>query len=261
LRAPLANPGRGHQQPFDLSIGSVPLRLQMSDSQLLGAASVRYAAFTGATSRAISIALNDFSAVDHAQAEFAYEFEGAKLRASSRGISFDGVKNEYALDSLLRILLSWKLVARQGFLLHAATVLRDGKAYVFTGRSGAGKSTVASLSPAGSVLTDEISLLRRENGVWRAYGTPFWGEFRAAGSNTSAPVAGIFRLVQAAENQVTRLRPLDILRVLMPNVLFFSAEAEANRRLLDILSQVVAEIPAYNLAFRKDPTFWEVLPA
>src|SRR2546429_6336621 len=33
-------------------------------------------------------------------------------------------------------------------------------------------------------ISDEISLLRRENGVWRAYGTPFWGEFRAAGSNT-----------------------------------------------------------------------------
>jgi len=233
----------------------------MSDSQLFGAASVRYAAFTGATAWANTIALNDFSAVDHAQAEFAYEFEGAKLRASSRGISFDGVKNEYALDSLLRILLSWKLVTRQGFLLHAATVLKDGKAYVFTGRSGAGKSTVASLSPAGSVLTDEISLLRRENGLWRAYGTPFWGEFRAAGSNTSAPVAGIFRLVQAAENQVTPLRPLEVFRALMPNVLFFSREAEANRRLLDILSQVVAEIPGYILAFRKNPTFWEVLPA
>src|SRR5437773_8348802 len=58
----------------------------------------------------------------------------------------------------------------------ALPIFRDGKAYIFTGRSGAGKSTVASLSPEGSVLTDEISLLRREHGMWRAYGTPFWGE-------------------------------------------------------------------------------------
>jgi hypothetical protein len=107
-----------------------------------------------------------------------------------------GVRNEYALDSLLRVLLSWKLLSCEGFLLHAATIVRNGKAFVFTGRSGAGKSTVASLPPAGSVLTDEISLLRRENGTWRAYGTPFWGEFRAAGSNTSASFVGTlnFRL-------------------------------------------------------------------
>jgi hypothetical protein len=119
---------------------------------------------------------------------------------------------------------------------------------------------VAPLSPEGSVLTDEISLLRFENGVWRAYGTPFWGEFRAAGSNTSAPVKGIFRLVQAAENRVTTLRPMELLRVLLPNVLFFSAEPQANRRLLEILGQAVEGISGYELAFRKDPAFWEVLP-
>jgi hypothetical protein len=60
---------------------------------------------------------------------------------------------------------------------------------------------------------------------------------------------------------VTALRPVAILRALLPNVLFFSAEAKANRQLLEILSQVALEIPGYNLAFRKNSTFWEVLPA
>jgi hypothetical protein len=232
----------------------------MTDAQLFGAAEARYSAFTDVAPLPISIALNEDASPQNAQADFEYEFEGAALRACSSGIRFDGVGNEYALDSLLRILLSWQLLSNQGFLLHAATVIRDGKAYIFTGRSGAGKSTVASLSPKGSVLTDEISLLRRENGVWHAYGTPFWGEFRAAGSNTSAPVAGIFRLLQAPENRVTPLGPMATLRALLPNVLFFSAESDANRRLLEILSQAVAEISGYNLAFRKDSAFWEVLP-
>jgi hypothetical protein len=119
---------------------------------------------------------------------------------------------------------------------------------------------VATLSPEGSVLTDEISLLRREEGVWRAYGTPFWGEFKAAGSNSSAPVAGIFRLLQAAENRVEALRPMAILRALLPNVLFFSADAQANRQLLEIVSQASTEIAGYTLSFRKNRTFWEVLP-
>jgi hypothetical protein len=233
----------------------------MSDRQLFGAASARYAAFTGTAARPTTIAMNNGVTPEGAPAGFAYEFEGAALRASSRGVRFDGVRNPYALDSLLRVLLSWKLLSRRGFLLHAATVVRNGKAYIFTGRSGAGKSTVAALSPEGSVLTDEISLLRREDGTWRAYGTPFWGEFRAAGSNSSAPVAGIFRLLQAAENRVKVLRPAAILRALLPNVLFFSPETEANQRLLEILSQAVTEIAGYDLAFRKNSTFWEVLPS
>ena len=261
MNAPHANAGRGPQQQFGLSIGCVPFRLQMADAQLFNAASSRYSAFTSFSERPITIALNDFPAAENRNAEFTYEFEGAMLRSGSRGTRFDGVRNEFALDSLLRVLLSWKLTGCDGFLLHAATVIRNGKAYVFTGRSGAGKSTVASLSPEGSVLTDEISLLRRENGVWRAYGTPFWGEFRAAGSNTSAPVKGVFRLMQAAENRVTPLRPVEILRALLPNVLFFSAESEANRRLLEILGRAAEEISSYELAFSKNRTFWEVLPA
>lgn len=261
MNAPLATSGRGPRQQFELSIGCVPLRLQMSDAQLFGAASERYAAFTDAAEHPINIALNDAALAESEPADFGYEFEGAALQAFSTGIRFDGVKNQYALDSLLRVFLSWQLLEHQGFLLHAATVIRDGRAYVFTGRSGAGKSTVASLSPQGSVLTDEISLLRRENGIWRAYGTPFWGDFKAAGLNSSAPVAGIFRLLQSPENRVAALRPMAILRTLLPNVLFFSAQAESTRALLEILSRAATEIPGYNLSFRKNPTFWEVLPA
>lgn len=260
MNAPHANSGRGSRQQFELSIGCVPLRLQISDAQLFGEAWERYGAFTNAAEQPITIALNDGTLPEGAAAEFGYEFEGAALRAYSSGIRFDGVRNQYALDSLLRVFLSWKLLEHRGFLLHAATVIRDGKAYVFTGRSGAGKSTVATLSPRGTVLTDEISLLRREEGVWRAYGTPFWGEFKAAGSNSSAPVAGIFRLLQASKDRVESLRPMAVLRALLSNVLFFSAEAEANRRLLEILSQAATEIDGYNLSFRKNPTFWEVLP-
>jgi hypothetical protein len=260
LKAPDASSGGAPQRQLDLSIGCLPFRFETTDMRLFQAASLRYSLFAAAAAQPTRITLNESSCSGNEPAEFGFEFAGAVLRASSLGTRFDGVRNEYALDSLLRVLLSWKLAASCGFLLHAATVVRGGKAYVFTGRSGAGKSTLARLSPAGTVLTDEISLLRFENGEWRAYGTPFWGEFRAAGSNSSAPVRGLFRLVQAAENCVTPLRPLEMLRALLPNVLFFSAESEANRRLLAILGQAVDSISGYELAFRKDPAFWEVLP-
>jgi len=54
-----------------------------------------------------------------------------KLILGSRGAKFYGVRHEYALDSLLRILLTMVLLPQRGFLLHGATVVRDGRAYIF----------------------------------------------------------------------------------------------------------------------------------
>jgi hypothetical protein len=51
-----------------------------------------------------------------------------------------------------------------------------------------------------------------------------------------------------------------MLRALLPNVLFFSAESAANRRLLGILSHAADSLSSYELAFSKDAAFWEVLP-
>jgi len=261
LNAPDANSGGARKQQFELSIGCVPFRLQMSDRQLFRAAASRYAAFAEAAAQPIHITLNGYSKSESQPAEFNYEFEGAALRASSQETRFDGVRNEYALDSLLRMFLSWALLGQQGFLLHAATVVKNGKAYVFVGRSGAGKSTVASLSPRGSVLTDEISLLKRVDGEWRAFGTPFWGEFRADGANTSAPLAGIFRLVQAAVNRLVPLRPSELLKSMLPCVLFFSSQVGDNDRLLQILVAASEQVAGYNLQFQKSRSFWEVAPS
>jgi hypothetical protein len=262
LSAPHATLGAISGQQFELSIGRVPLCLHVPDERLFSEAGKRYHAFATNQNEPFVIYLKKSFSANGARPEFAYNFDlhQAALRAFTTESQFVGANNPYTLDCLLRILLTWMLLPRAGFLLHAATVIRDGRAYLFAGKSGAGKSTVASLAPEGSVLTDELSLVRREGGVWQAYGTPFWGEFHAGNLNTSAPVAGIFRLVQAVENHVTPLRPVEFLRAMIGNVLFFSRQPADSQRLLNIISQAAQELRGYTLEFRKDRTFWEVLP-
>jgi len=255
--------GQSSDQQLELSIGRVSLRLHVSDAKTFSEARARYHGFAASQKEPFAVYLKNAFSTNGRNPEFAYEFEAQKaaLRAFSRESQFVGANNPYTLDCLLRILLTWMLLPRAGFLLHAATVVRDGRAYLLTGKSGAGKSTVASLAPEGSVLTDELSLVRREDGVWRAYGTPFWGEFRAGDSNTSAPIAGIFRLVQSEENKIAPLRPVEFLRAMIGNVLFFSQQSADSQRLLEIVSQAAQELRGYSLEFRKDRSFWEVLPA
>lgn len=64
-----------------------------------------------------------------------------------------------------------------GFLLHAASTISRGRGALFSGVSGAGKSTIISLArPHVMRLTDEISYIRKIDGAFRASGTPFSGE-------------------------------------------------------------------------------------
>jgi len=250
----------GLDRPLQISIGRVPLRLFIPEGGLLRRARRRYGDFssTGGVGLPIRLYRKGDAAATGA---FSYNLEGASLVLRSKGAEFRGVRHEYALDSLLRILLTVVLLPRRGFLLHAATVVRDGRAYVFAGRSGAGKSTVASLSPSGSVLTDEISLLRWTAGGWRAYGTPFWGEFRAAGQNAHYPLAGIYSLVQASEERLEFLSAKAALRCLLPCVLFFAPERRAHESLLHTLVDFAADVPSHRLHFRRNAAFWKGIAA
>jgi hypothetical protein len=261
--------------PLQISIGSVPLSLFIREEALLEPAIRRYREFThdsengfpivlkqsGVVLKKPEIVLKKPEAQTQENGEFSFLLDDARLILRSKGAEFHGVRHEYALDSLLRILLTMVLLPQRGFLLHGATVVRDGRAYIFFGRSGAGKSTVASLSPKGSVLTDEISLLRFSNGCWQAHGTPFWGEFRAAGQNRLVPVAGLYLLKQANEERVETLDARQALRALLPCVLFFASKKHEHETLLRTLLGMVEQIPCHRLHFRRNAEFWRVVAA
>lgn len=88
----------------------------------------------------------------------------------------------YAADCVLRIVHTLLLSRERGFLLHASSAVRNGKAFLFTGPSGAGKTTIARLAPSDVVvLSDEISYVRRVGDGYVAFGTPFAGEWGEAG--------------------------------------------------------------------------------
>jgi hypothetical protein len=76
--------------------------------------------------------------------------------------------NPYSIDGVLRILHSLILAREGGLLIHGASAVRNGKAFIFAGISGTGKTTISRLAPPDvKLLTDEISYVRdvgRETG-------------------------------------------------------------------------------------------------
>jgi hypothetical protein len=80
------------------------------------------------------------------------EFKGYLNLDTLKGkveVSFDS-----SFESFLRILYSSILPDRDGLAIHASSLVRDGKAYLFPGKSEAGKTTIARLSPDADLLTD-----------------------------------------------------------------------------------------------------------
>jgi hypothetical protein len=166
--------------------------------------------------------------------------------------------NPYSLDSVLRILHSLILAERGGFLLHAASAISDGRACLFSGVSGAGKTTMTRLAPPDvTLLTDEISYLRPNPEGYSAFGTPFAGELARAGENCTAPVSALFFLEKGPENRVHELSSAEAVRRLMRNILFFAEDRGLVEKLLATACEFVARVPIRRLTFYPDARVWD----
>jgi hypothetical protein len=169
-------------------------------------------------------------------------------------------RNRYGFDSVLRIVHSLVLARRGGFLLHSASVIRNGTAFLFSGVSGVGKTTISSLAPADvTLLTDEISYVGREQNQYRAYGTPFAGELAKIGENVSAPLKALYFLAQGPENRIEPLKPTDAAAMLLRNTLFFAHEPELVRMVFNNACEFACRVQPSRLTFTRDRRVWELI--
>jgi hypothetical protein len=168
--------------------------------------------------------------------------------------------NPYSIDTVLRIVHSLVLAEQGGFLLHASSAVRNGRAFLFTGISGAGKTTISRLAPPDAILlTDEISYVRRTGMEYRAYGTPFAGELEKPGANVSAPVSAVYLLEKGSENRVGVVEPLAAARSLLRNILFFAHDYDLVKRLFDSAVEFVSQVRVSRLVFTPDARVWELI--
>jgi hypothetical protein len=144
--------------------------------------------------------------------------------------------------------------------LHAASAVRNGKAFIFAGVSGAGKTTISRLAPPDAdVLSDEISYVRKEAGGYYAYGTPFAGELARVGANLRAPLDTVYLLTQGTENRAEPMGKAEAARGILTNILFFAADAELVLAVFLSALELVERVPVRRLTFRPDAGIWELI--
>jgi len=185
----------------------------------------------GVETRLFAVAPSDFLAVDTRGWEYALDFDYAPAAVRIAGIRLmariDWARSLSAalwtsedggaagdlfpgiFENFLRVVVAYRLLEAGGLVVHSAGVVDAGAAYLFLGRSGAGKTTLSRMSErAGrTVLSDDLNaLLPDAAGGLRVEKLPFTGD---VGERRKAappfPLALLLRLEKGAENS---LQPL-----------------------------------------------------
>jgi hypothetical protein len=168
--------------------------------------------------------------------------------------------NPYSLDSVIRIVHTLLLARNGGFLVHASSAVRNGRAFLFSGISGAGKTTMARLAPPDvSLLTDEISYVTRQDRGYFAVGTPFFGELGRVGENLRAPIDTLYLLAKGPENKIEPIIGANAVRGLLGNILFFARDPEFVKLVFDAAFDFVSRVPVCRLTFVPDSRVWELI--
>lgn len=261
------------QYSIVIAIGGVAIRVNTTDADFLDLLQRRYAGFVSEEPEAefefdIELAQPTFADRDAdvsvARRSGQWFMERGDFRAewnpATRRGTIHQTANPYSIDAVLRIVHTLVLARQGGFLLHSASAIRNGRAFLFAGVSGAGKTTISRLAPAdATLLTDEISYVRKQGASYVAFGTPFTGELAKLGENTSAPVAALYLLAQGPENRIDSVSEADAGRELLANMLFFAEDQEMVHWAFQAACDFVHRVPVKRLTFVPDARVWEMI--
>ncbi len=163
----------------------------------------------------------------------------------------------YPLDQLL---LMYALAEREGAFMHACAVELNNKGFIFPGRSGAGKSTISRIFAlkGHGVLSDDRVAVRRIDGQYKVFGTPWPGDAGIA-ENRGLPVHGIFFISHGKENRIDRIEVKESFEKLMPVTSIPWYDRTVMPRVLSFCEDLATNVPAYELHFMPDTEVVNVL--
>ena len=144
-----------------------------------------------------------------------------------------------------------QLLNYDGFYIHSSAVVKDGKAYLFSGHSGVGKSThvrlwLETFGGDTRIINDDKPALRCIDGVWYAYGTPWCGK-DGININERVPVAGLCFLKQADHNSIRRLSPAEAVTKVLGQTIFRFQETNFADALMKNIESFLSNVSIYEL--------------
>lgn len=195
----------------------------------------------GLASRCMDYLCNDFDGADITIRTELYRYDHYPAAWTEEMVAYMESAYQFYLE----------LVHFDGLMLHASAVVHDGKAYLFSGHSGAGKSTHTRMwqqvfGPNVRVINDDKPALRRIDGKWIAYGTPWCGK-DGINQNLKAPLAGICFMKKADHNAIRRMTSREAMQEILAQTIRRYPSHQGMEKLFALMDLLLREIPVYEL--------------
>lgn len=141
-------------------------------------------------------------------------------------------------------------------LFHGSALSVDGEGYLFTAKSGTGKSTHTSFwrqtfGQRVVMVNDDKPLLRITPEGVMVCGTPWDGKHRIS-TNTAVPLKGLCILTRAEDNHIQRISAEEAMPMLLQQS-YRPSEPEKMIKLFGLLRQLSQKTGLYRLGCNLDP--------
>lgn len=153
----------------------------------------------------------------------------------------------YPVDGLILYFLT---SMKGDIMIHGSGVISDGKGWIFTGKSGSGKTTMAKIfdSNGDRVVHDDRLILVKEGARWRMHSTPVYRNDEPR----SAEVDHLWIISHGKSNISTPLSGAEAAGLIMANCIQQNWDREASARLMASVADLAASVRVSSLAFLPD---------
>ncbi|MDO4715527.1 MAG: hypothetical protein Q4A44_04550 [Bacteroidales bacterium] len=178
----------------------------------------------------------------------------ARLRVQLFG---DLNNRRYGLNNAMMIGFAFSSALHHTLLIHASVTMKEGRGYLFLGRSGTGKSThsrqwLENISGTELLNDDNPAVRLHSDGIARVYGTP-WSGKTPCYKQQSATVGAFVRIVQHPENLISRdPAPLALSSILSSSSTMIW-DKQTYSATCNTIAKILASTPAYTLRCRPEP--------
>jgi hypothetical protein len=195
-------------------------------------------------------------------------FEQAELDEEARleGFRYRTFTDPFLERAAIQRAFAEHLFDRDTLLFHGSAVALDGRGYLFTARSGTGKSTHTRLwrevfGQRATMINDDRPFLRLEEGRVLVCGNP-WSGKHGLDSNVTLPLQGICILERGQEDRIRPISAEEALPMLQKQT-YCPLEAEKYAEFLRLTEKLAQSIPLWRMECTKSPqaaqVAWEAM--
>lgn len=199
--------------------------------------------------------MKDFLADEGEEPEFSVTLSEEDLAQEKELTPYELPECMYESTAVYRKYIYRVMAQYDAFFFHCSAISVNGGAVMFTARSGTGKSTHRNLwlknfGDRVTVINDDKPIIRRIDGRFYVYGTP-WNGKEGFGENIRVPAKALCFLSRAEKNYIGPISTAEVVARAL-NQTVRPKEPELMGNLLELLDGLLRQVDCYDLRVNMD---------